>query len=87
MPLSQFILDPASMKTSLFGILVLATLAQARPRYMLVPIDDVVYYPVQHRMARAAWPGPDGPGGLPAGPAFAIPDNIRAAEEQIASGR
>ena len=64
---------------SIVALLFLATLAHSMPRYIIVPIND--YYVPSYRMARAAWPQ-EGPG-----PAFAIPDNIRAAEEQIAAGR
>ena len=67
----------------LLSFLFLATLAQARPRFLVIPVDD--YYGMGNmRMARAAWPQ-DSLG--PAGGGFVIPDNIRAAEEQIASGR
>merc|ERR1711936_823961 len=71
----------------------LATLAQARPRYMMVPFDDEYETPQVRfirqptylsRQARSAFP--DGPPGPLAGPAFAIPDNIRAAEGLIAAG-
>merc|ERR1712083_603546 len=73
--------------------LLLATLAQARPRYMMVPFDDecetpqVRFVPHQqylHRQARSAFPQ-EVAGAAPA-PAFAIPDNIRAAEGLIAAG-
>merc|ERR1711936_107704 len=70
----------------------LATLAQARPRYMMVPFDDeyetpqvrfIQHQPYLNRQARSAFPqepAAPGPGG------FKIPDGIRAAEGLIASG-
>merc|ERR1711936_906380 len=78
----------------LAAILLLATLAQARPRYMMVPFDDeyetpqVTFVPhavYHHRTARSAFPDGPPPPGAPA-PAFAIPDTIRAAEGLIAAG-
>ena len=58
-------------------ILLLATLAQATPRHRVLR----AYFP-QYRVARSAFPqAPEG------APAFAIPDAIRSAEEQIAAGR
>merc|ERR1711956_14134 len=67
----------------------LATLAQSRPRHILVPYDDEIEQPqvrfvplpqqYNYRAARSAFPQGDQP-------AFAIPDGIRAAEEQIAAG-
>ena len=73
------------MKT-IASILLFATLAQAMPRFLVIPMDQVEFMPQQyhHRVARSAWPqAPTAPG--PG--AFIIPDNIRAAEEQIAAGR
>merc|ERR1711973_12119 len=76
----------------LAAILLLATLAQARPRYMMVPFDDeyetpqvrfIQHQPYLHRQPRSAFPQE------PAAPApggFKIPDGIRAAEGLIASG-
>merc|ERR1712051_724399 len=71
------------------AILLLATLAQSRPRHILVPYDDEIEQPqvrfipvapqYNYRVARSAFP-------QDAQPAFAIPDGIRAAEEQIAAG-
>merc|ERR1711971_1352870 len=71
------------------AILLLATLAQSRPRHILVPYDDEIEQPqvrfiplpqqYNYRVARSAFP-------QEAPPAFAIPDGIRAAEEQIAAG-
>merc|ERR1712066_226763 len=87
---NQFSQTTLTMKF-LAAILLLATLAQARPRYMMVPFDDEYETPqvrfIQHtpslsRQGRSAFP--DGPG--VAGPAFAIPDTNRAAEGLIAAG-
>ena len=78
------------MKTLAAAILLFVVLAEARPRFLVIPLEDVHFLPTQHRVARAAWPQElAGPGALPSGPgpAFAIPDAIRAAEEQIAAGR
>jgi len=69
------------------AILLLATLAQSRPRHILVPYDDEIeqvrfvpcYLGTGCRVARSAFP-------QDAQPAFAIPDGIRAAEELIAAG-
>merc|ERR1711936_1262521 len=81
----------------LAAILLLATLAQARPRYMMVPFDDEYETPqvrfvphtvYHHRTARSAFPdGPPPPPGSvgPAPGSFAIPQAIRAQEELIAS--
>jgi len=77
----------------LAAILLLATLAQSRPRHILVPYDDEIEQPkiqfiplpqkyndsMNYREARSAFP-------QDAQPAFAIPDGIRAAEELIAAG-
>merc|ERR1711953_364567 len=55
------------------------------PGHGVIPMDQVEFMPQQyhHRVARSAWPqAPTAPG--PG--AFIIPDNIRAAEEQIAAG-
>ena len=75
----------------LAAILLLATLAQARPRHLVIPFDDEVVIPsvsfapaqqYNYRVARSAFPqAPEG------APAFAIPDAIRSAEEQNAAGR
>ena len=64
------------------ALLLLATLAQARPRFLVIPIEDVEF--LHHRVARAAWPQGPGPAD---GPGFAIPDSIRLTEGQLASGR
>merc|ERR1711973_109841 len=76
----------------LAAVLLLATLAQARPRYMMVPFDDeyetpqvrfIQHQPYLNRQARSAFPQEPvapAPGG------FKIPDGIRAAEGLIASG-
>ena len=74
----------------LVAILLLVTLANARPRHLVIPFDDEVVIPsvsfapaqYNYRVARSAFPqAPEG------APAFAIPDAIRSAEEQIAAGR
>ena len=65
-------------------LFALVAFAQARPRFLVIPLDDLQFLPINHRVARAAWPqAPEGAGP----PGFTIPDAIRAAEEQIASGR
>ena len=38
----------------IFATLFLAAVAQARPRYLLIPIEDVEF--AHHRVARSAWP-------------------------------
>ena len=79
------------MKYILSSILVSVFVAatSAMPRYVLIPVEDVAFLqPQNHRVARAAWP--QGPGPIPKGrpgPAFALPAEILAAEEQIAAGR
>merc|ERR1739844_123901 len=71
----------------------MGTLTQARPRYKMVAFDDeyetpqvrfVPHHQYLHRQARSAFPQ-EVAGAAPA-PAFAIPDNIRAAEGLIAAG-
>merc|ERR1712029_900181 len=84
--MGQFSQTILAMKV-LAAVLLLATLAQSRPRHMVIPFDDeyeqpqVRFVPISYRTARAAFPqAPEG------APAFAIPDAIRSAEEQIAAG-
>merc|ERR1719510_2038258 len=67
--------------------LFLATIANAMPRYLIVPIENVRFIgepeehmPVyQHRMRRSAWPQDD------AAPTFAIPANIRPGDALAAA--
>merc|ERR1712223_232646 len=78
---NQFFKTLQTMKF-LAPIILLATLAQATPRHRVRQSEDVgsvlwAYFP-QYRVARSAFPQ--------APPAFAIPDAIRSAEEQIAAG-
>merc|ERR1712018_556573 len=74
------------MKT-LVAILLFATLAQAMPRFLIIPMENIQYVdsPYHHRVARSAWPDDDGPA-LPPAAAFVTPENIRHAEEQMAAG-
>merc|ERR1711981_661772 len=61
----------------------LMVVAQAMPRYVLVPIEQIQFVKplnVHHRVARSAWPQP------PDAPGFVIPDNIRANEDNLSSG-
>merc|ERR1712077_113220 len=66
------------------GISTLMVVANAMPRYVLVPIEQIQFLrpmPTHHRVARSAWPQPpDAPG------AFVIPDAIRANEDNLSSG-
>merc|ERR1712025_1177010 len=77
----QLLRFPITMKSILsLVILVLVTVIQAMPRYVLIPIEDVAFMqPPRSRSARAACPPPPGP-------SFALPKEILAAEEQIALG-
>lgn len=86
------------MKSFLLVLALGATLAAARPRFLIIPLDDVEF--AHHRVSRAAWPqddqefrrpGPGGnrredlpPGGPPSG-GFAIPSALRG--DPIAQGR
>ena len=86
---TQLKLNTTIMKYILASIFVsvFVALTSAMPRYVLIPVEDVAFLqPQNHRVARAAWP--QGPGPAPKGrPGFALPPEILAAEEQIASGR
>lgn len=43
------------MKVSLFLIALAVALAEARPRFLIIPMEDVEFVP-HHRSARSAWP-------------------------------
>ena len=56
----------------IFATLILAAVAQARPRFLVIPIEDVDYYEQQaaygyphHRVARSAWPQEAAPKPMP----------------------
>merc|ERR1712227_661523 len=60
-----------------------AAIANAMPRYIIVPTENVRYYPpmapmAHHRVQRSAWPQEDAP-------SFAIPANIRATDDALAA--
>ena len=53
----------------IFATLILAAVAQARPRFIVIPIEDVDFQfapeYVHHRVARSAWPQEAAPKPMP----------------------